>query len=347
MLTSTPTDATAVDLFAGAGGVTRGLKDAGLRVLAAVEFDPLACATYAANHSEVCLFYRDIRGVEPDELLAQAQLRPGELGLLTACAPCQGYSSLGKRRPDDPRNDLVLDVLRFVAGLRPRMVAFENVPRLRHDPRFADFVAGLHALGYGVWSDVVDAADFRVPQRRKRVVLIALDGIADDRVPPLRSPSLKGGERGRVWVEDAWCELGPIDAGDPLHRTPTYPPAVLARIRAVPPDGGSRKDLPPEHRLRCHAHIRSSAATAAYGRMWWKDVAPTMTTRCDTPACGRFLHPTEDRAITLREAAALQTFPPKYVFCGGRLAIAAQIGNAVPVRLAEAIGKAHLATETP
>ena len=330
---------TAVDLFAGAGGVTAGLKAANIAVLAAVEIDSVASATYAANHEEVNLFQQDILDVSPDALLEATSLAAGDLGILTACAPCQGYSTLGTRNSSDPRNDLVAAVLPFVERLRPRMVAFENVPGLRKDRRFNTFVAGLKALGYGVKYEIADAANFQVPQRRRRLVLIAADGIPDAQVPFLSptSPQERGEQR-PIWVRDAWENLKPIDSGDPLHRTPHYPDNVLARIRAVPKNGGSRHDLPPELRLHCHIRL-TKGASSAYGRMQWDDVAPTMTTRCDTPACGRFLHPEEDRAITLREAAALQTFDPSYHFAGGRMAIAAQIGNAVPVRLAEAIGR--------
>lgn len=337
---------TAVDLFAGAGGVTTGLKAAGIAVGMAIEFDPTACATYRANHPEVHLVQEDIREVVPSTVLAKLGIFPGQLGLLTACAPCQGFSALGRRRSDDPRNDLVLDVLRFVAVLQPRMVAFENVPGLRRDPRFRVFVSSLRSLGYGVRERVVNAADFNVPQRRRRLVLLALYGGADEDVPILESTSpVLDGRQQFSWVEDAWSDLPQIDTDDPLHQTPVHPPAVLSRIQAIPKEGGSRKDLPPELRLRCHEHLGSNAGSA-YGRMRSRDVAPTITTRCVTPACGRFVHPNEDRAITLREAAALQTFPSRYLFSGGPMAIAAQIGNAVPVKLAEAIGGVCLTSMT-
>ena len=328
---------TAVDLFAGAGGLTTGLKRAGARVLAAVEIDPVASATYAVNHPEVRLFRTDIAELQPMNLLDEIDLAPGELTLLAACAPCQGYSSLGAQRPDDPRNDLVMRVLDFVAALRPRAVAFENVLQLIRDERFERFISGLRALGYGVRDFVVNAAMFQVPQRRRRLVVLAVDGIADADVPELGNGSLSPAEPMKtVSVRQAFATLRPLDDGDTLHASRTYPPLVLERIHAVPKDGGSRRDLPAHLRLRCHEHLGSHAASA-YGRMRWDDVAPTLTTRCTSPSCGRYLHPEEDRAITLREAATLQTFPHDYKFVGGRMSIEAQIGNAVPVRLAEAI----------
>lgn len=328
---------TAIDLFAGAGGVTTGLKAAGATVLAAVELDPIASATYSANHPEVRLVTNDINDIVPAQLMRMAGLVPGELTLLAACAPCQGYSSLGPRRPDDPRNELVARVADFVEVFRPRAVAFENVPQLAKDARFGAFVARLRELGYGLRPDVVDAAEFRVPQRRRRLVALAVDGLSNDQVPALKPIHVKYDDGlDPFWVRHAFAELPSLDSGDPLHASRAYPPLVLARIRAVPKDGGSRRDLPPELRLRCHERLGNNSASV-YGRMRWDAVSPTLTTRCSSPSCGRFLHPEEDRAITLREAAVLQTFPLDYCFEGGRMAIEAQVGNAIPVRLAEAI----------
>jgi DNA (cytosine-5)-methyltransferase 1 len=328
---------TAIDLFAGAGGVTSGFKEAGATVLAAVEIDHNAAATFRANHPEVRLLEEDIRAVEPERLRSDLGIAPGDLRVLSACAPCQGFSSLGTRRSNDPRNDLVLRVLDFVAVFKPHAVSFENVPRLVQDTRFAAFLTGLNELGYGARYDVVDAADFGVPQRRRRLVLVAVAGRTDDDVPRVRpGSSVRDDQRSRWNVRQAFADLDLIDSGDPLHASRSYPGDVLARIRAIPKNGGSRRDLPPGLRLRCHEHLGGNAASA-YGRMKWNDVAPTLTTRCTSPSCGRFVHPEEDRAITPREAAALQSFPSGYEFKGGRMSIEAQIGNAVPVNLAAAI----------
>lgn len=336
-VTTKSTKGTAIDLFAGAGGVTTGFKAAHANVLAAVEIDPYATRTFAANHPEVRIWQADIAEVKPEALLQELGLVPGELTLLGACAPCQGYSSIGARRPDDPRNDLVLRVLDFVAIMRPRAVAFENVPHLVRDQRFCELVHGLRRIGYGVQTNIVDAAEFGVPQRRRRLVVLAALGVSDVDVPSLKPTKLSdSGAATPVWVRHAFSQLQPIDSGDPLHVSRDHHPRVLERIRAIPKDGGSRSDLPTELQLRCHTHLGKNS-TSVYGRMRWDDVAPTLTTRCTSPSCGRFLHPEEDRAITLREAAALQTFPDGYHFVGGRKAIESQIGNAIPVRLAQAI----------
>lgn len=325
---------TAVDLFSGAGGVTTGLKLAGATVVSAVEMDPVAAQTYRLNHEEVNLIEEDIRNVDPLSLIIGSELGVGDLTLLTACAPCQGFSSLGKRVIADPRNDLVLTVVNFVEALRPQFVAFENVPRLANDSRFKTFVDRLRSISYGVRYGVVDAADYLTPQRRRRLVLSAVRGCADEDVPALR-PATSLEPRPK-WVCHAFATLPSLDSGDRLHLTPKYPKEILDRIRAIPHNGGSRVDLPEELWLECHKKM-TKGASAAYGRMKWHDVAPTLTTRCISPSCGRYVHPDQDRGITLREAASLQSFPIDYQFAGGRMAIEAQIGNAVPVHLAESI----------
>lgn len=332
----------AIDLFSGAGGVTQGLSDAEYEVRAAIEIDPASIATYRLNHADVEIIDRDIRTVTPAELMARANVIVGQVDLLTACAPCQGFSSLNtRRRLDEARDDLVLNVLRFVEALQPKAVAFENVPRLRRDWRFEAFVDGLRSLGYGVNFQVVDAVDYGVPQRRRRLLAIARAGVSDDAVT-LPEPLALDQRRD---VAAAFVGL-PLIGEEPLHRDRPYPPLVMQRIQAIPKDGGSRFDLPKELQLACHEKLPRRNATASYGRMWWDRPAPTITSKCTVPSCGRFLHPEEDRVVTLREAARLQSFGTpnqEYQFdlSYGRGAVASQIGNAVPVGLAKAMGR-HL-----
>lgn len=331
----------AIDLCAGPGGVTTGYKASGIEVLAAVDTDTNARATYAANHPEVKLFADDLLQLDPGTLLDALNLAPGELDILTACVPCQTFSTLGRkhRRKDDRRNRLVHRVGVFVDVLQPRAVVMENVPPLAYDLRFKRLVARLRRIGYGVWFDVVDAADYGVPQRRRRLVMIALRGWRDEDVPAL-SPAhlLLQPHVAKQTVASALSVVEREAHDDPLAKPKTdYPPLVARRIAAIPRDGGSRSSLPLELKLACHNSMRQTAAANVYGRMKLDDVAPTLTTRCTTPACGRFLHPLEDRAITLREAACLQTFPVDYIFKGGRMSIQSQVGNAVPPKLAEVI----------
>lgn len=331
---------TVVDLFAGAGGATQGLKDAGWVVLAAVENDDVAAETYAENHPDVDLRVEDIEGVDPAELRESLDLMEGELSLLKACPPCQGYSILGSGDPEDSRNDLVHQVWRFAKEFVPQVVLMENVPGLANDRRLASLLRSLRGRGYGARTYMVNAVDFGVPQRRRRLILVAARGTPSQEFPDRLEDWLPDRfDRRQSTVRDALKAAGRLGRkDDELHHDRVYPPMVLRRIRSVP-IGGSRFDLPEDLALACHDGL-GRRATASYGRMSWDEAAPTMTTRCTTPACGPFIHPSEDRAITLREAALLQTFPPRYRFIGGRGAIARQIGNAVPVKMAEGLGRA-------
>lgn len=329
----------AIDLFAGAGGATQGLRDAGYDVVAAVENDPSAAATWRANHPGR-MFEADIRAVSLDEL--RAAIPPGRrLDLLKACPPCQGFSSLRGADPDPARNDLVLDTLRLIDALEPRALLLENVPGLARDERFGRLLDGLEERHYVARHYFVEASELGVPQRRRRLVLLAVHqdqgaeppGDLDDLLPPGERPA-------RTTVGQAFAILeSELPQGDEWHRWRQSGPVVQARIAAVPLNG-TRLDLPAEHQLECHVRLGTRSALASYGRIRADDISPTMTTRCTTPACGSFIHPTEHRGISVREAAALQTFPADYRWSGGYDSVERQIGNAVPVRMAEALGRA-------
>lgn len=335
---------TAIDLFAGAGGTARGLADAGFRVLAAVENDTDAARTFRENHPDVRVSEEDIRSVSPEDLRCSLNLERLDLTLLTACPPCQGFSTLGVRGRDDERNDLVRQVWRFAREFRPAAVLIENVPGLARDARWANLCRQLRAVGYGVHWWTVDAVDFGVPQRRRRLVAIAVRGskkadlpgdLHDVLPPPFARPAPHASE--------VMARAGRIEeSADRIHRSRSPSPTVLERIRAIP-EGGNHSDLPERLQLGCHKRLRDRgrrSATGPYGRIRRTGPAPTMTTRCTTVSCGRFIHPTEDRGISLREAALLQSFPPDYRFVGTHESVERQIGNAVPVKLAEALGLA-------
>lgn len=323
---------TAVDLFAGAGGLSEGLRQSGFRVVAAVELDPISAESYRFNHPDTPMLIADVRKVTGPRLRKLANLRVGDLDLLTGCPPCQGFSTLQTRRRNskvnDHRNSLIFQVLRLARSLRPRVVLIENVPGLASDHRFTEFCSKLQRQGYHTDYRILDATHFGVPQRRKRLVLIAMRGLE---IPgdwsAHREPTRT--------VRDAIDTLPPAGAsGDALHDFPERRSAkVMERIRATPRDGGSRSDLPPE--LNCPCHQRNSGYFDVYGRMAWDEVAPTITSGCHNPSRGRFLHPHEHRAITLREAALLQAFPREYEFdlSRGKEHVARQIGNAFPPRL--------------
>lgn len=317
----------AVDLFSGCGGLSLGLKQAGFAVAAAVEVDTKAQETYRLNHPNVRLFAQDIRELDPAEVLEAAGLKPGELDLLAGCPPCQGFSRLRTKNKRtsvrDDRNNLVADFLRFIVVMEPKTVMLENVPALSKDTRFLKMRRQLHALGYETVVHVLDAADYGVPQRRKRLIMLA---------SKVHAPELADKARRRFTVRDALDGLSkPHQARDKLHGLgENRSKEVRELIALIPKNGGSRGDLPRRYQLECHK--RSDGFSDVYGRMAWDDVSPTITSGCHNPSKGRFLHPSQNRTITLREAAILQGFPRRYRFNvdHGKEAIALMIGNALP-----------------
>ncbi len=318
---------TAVDLFSGCGGLSYGLRKAGFQVVAAVEIDEKAQQTYELNHPDVRLFKQDIREVAPLGVMREAGLRRGELDLLAGCPPCQGFSRLRTKNQKtyvrDERNNLVSHFLRFVKAMNPKTVMLENVPALGRDGRFTRMKNQLVALGYEVVVHVLDAADYMVPQRRKRLIMLA---------SRVGTPSIAPAAAERITVRQALRGLpAPSRTKDALHALrENRSQAVRDLINLIPKDGGSRSDLGPQHQLACH--LRSDGFKDVYGRMSWDDVSPTITSGCHNPSKGRFLHPVRNRTITLREAALLQGFPRNYRFnvAHGKEAIALMIGNALP-----------------
>ncbi len=340
---------TMIDLFAGCGGVTLGFKNRGFQVLAAVEMDHIVAETYRLNHPEVLLYEQDIREVDPCQMLSEIRLMPGDLTVLSVCAPCQPFSRQNRVKRADPRVNLILEALRFVPVMKPRFIFFENVPGLRrgkHREILERLIAGLRESGYGVSEPrVVDAVDYGVPQFRKRLILLAA---AEGEVPPFPEPTHAPPEEAarmgkRPWrsVRDAFEGLPPLRSGehdpnDPLHKARRHSPLSLERLRHIPHNGGSRHSLPPHLQLNCHKSGKNVGYHDVYGRMDFRKPSNTLTTGCTNFTKGRFAHPEQDRAITPREAARLQTFPDSYRFYGTYGQISSQIGNAVPVLLAEA-----------
>ena len=318
---------TAIDLFSGCGGMTTGLRKAGFQVLAGVEMETSACAVYQLNHPGTHLFSRDITSLSVATVKHKLGIQKGYLDLLAGCPPCQGFSTVrtlnGKLKITDDRNDLIFQFLRLVRGLEPKAVMLENVPGLAEDRRLKLFVTNLESLGYYVQFQVLNVADYGVPQRRLRVVLLA--GKAG--LIPF-APKAKR----KVTVRDAIEDLPPAGrSGDAIHDLPENRTCrIMKLISSIPKNGGSRTDLPKNLQLACHK--RCDGFKDVYGRMAWDDVAPTLTTGCFNPSKGRFLHPEDDRTITIREAALLQTFPKRYQFPFelGKVALATQIGNALP-----------------
>lgn len=318
---------TAIDLFSGCGGLTLGLLRAGFNVRAAVEIEPKAQETYTLNHPSVQLYDKDIRRLDPHIVLAELGLKSGELDLLAGCPPCQGFSRLRTRNQttavEDHRNDLVADFMRFVRIMHPKCIMLENVPALAKDERFLKVKGELAALKYKLVVHVLDASHYSVPQRRKRLIILA---------SRVHDPVIADAALRRVTVRDVLAGMEPPSKSkDKLHALPERrSEAVKDLIKRIPKDGGSRSDLGEEHQLDCHKRL--SGFHDVYGRMRWDDVSPTITSGCHNPSKGRFLHPSRNRTITLREAAVLQGFPENYKFnvSHGKEAIALMIGNALP-----------------
>ena len=327
---------TAVDLFAGCGGVTEGLKKRHFRVVAAVDNDPVACSTYRKNHPTVRLYQADIRKISPRKI-RNTLLDSRDLDLLVVCAPCQPFSSQGRKSKRDKRSALILSTVRFARVLKPSLIFFENVRGLAN-PRFDHILNhlwhDLKEIGYYMGNpEVVDAADYGVPQRRQRWVALAQ---RNSFPPQLPEPVTPDGERNTVRQAIGTLKRlnsGGSDPSDSLHFARNHQTIALERLSCIPSDGGSRFSLPDNLVLPCHKGY--SGHPDVYGRMLWDDVAPTLTTGCTDITRGRFAHPVDDRAITLREAARLQTFEDNYEFVGTSGQIATQIGNAVPVKLIE------------
>lgn len=279
----------------------------------------------------------DITKVDPSDI-RRDDLGGEDVDLLVVCAPCQPFSSQNRKRGVDERSRLILQAGRFAQILRPRVIFFENVPGLAAHSELLDELRQKLGQDYNLGHpERVDAADFGVPQRRVRCIMIATRGTMP---PPLPEATTPKGQR--ITVKQTIGHLlrlraGECDPTDDLHSARRHQDIALRRLAAIPKDGGSRSSLPSELELACHASVKASKFSDVYGRMSWDLVAPTLTTGCTDITRGRFAHPDDDRAITAREAALLQTFPPDYRFTGNASDVQTQIGNAVPVKLVEAL----------
>lgn len=330
----------AVDLFCGAGGLTRGLSDAGIRVVKGIDSDSTARKTYEANNPSSQFVHADVSKIPVVDLMDGVRRRGADL-LLAGCAPCQPFSKHGVRDPRDKRRVLVWHFARLVGEIRPEYVIMENVPQFGKpgNAYHAGLLRMLRKHGYLYDEGVVNAAEHGVPQSRHRYVLLA------SKNGQIRIPAGHYGKRKRFrTVRDAIGRYPSIGAGESSPRVANHVACDLSsanrrRIRATPHDGGSRTDTSGRGMtLKCHRN--AAGHTDVYGRMKWDRPAPTLTCRCVSFSNGRFGHPVQDRAISVREAAALQTFPDGYVFRSTKTGNAAHIGNAVPVLLAKTLGKA-------
>jgi len=337
----------AVDVFSGAGGLTLGLKRAGFRVAAAVEIEDHAFATYKTNHPEVRAIKQDIRTVAGRHLRTIAG---GEVDLLAGCPPCQGFSTLTNTSSKrDPRNNLVLEMARLVEEIRPRAVMMENVPGLadRGKRLFNRFLKTLEDLNYQYTWDVLQVANYGIPQNRRRLVLFASRGgelslpepthhrIGEGGLPTWKTlRDVIFGMESPMLLDDSRKIGGPQRLN--WHVVRRLSPENVARLRKTRP-GASRAKLPKSLRPDCHKALDKGYSNV-YGRMSWDQLPVTITGGCTTLSKGRFGHPSQLRTISVREAARIQTFPDDYVFDTPYMEYACQmIGNALPCDFAETL----------
>lgn len=333
-----------VDLFCGIGGLSHGFLRQNIDVVAGVDIDESCRYAYEQNNNAqfVCKSITNLTGAALRKLYP-----PNSFKILVGCAPCQPFSShANKNRQEkkDKRWNLLKEFLRVVDELRPDVVSMENVPQLRKYDIFEEFVEGLEKLKYNVEYSVVYCPNYGIPQNRKRLVLLASKSRRQKIAlrPPTHNPN------SFVTVAESIANLPPIAAGehnaeDPLHYAGNLTPVNLERIIASVP-GGTWEDWPEHLVLPCHRRESGQTYKSVYGRMEWNKPSPTITTQFYNYGTGRFGHPEQNRALTLREGAMLQTFPPQYELLEpGRevslTELARQIGNAVPVRLGEIIAQ--------
>lgn len=337
-----------VDLFCGVGGLTKGLHNVGFNVIAGYDNDPTC--EYAYTHNNNSLFYKkdikDVTSKEVDSLYSQDALK-----VLVGCAPCQPFSQMrfkyGSANLIDKKYNLLLEFGRIIEDIKPSIVSMENVPQLQKSNVFHDFINILEKNGYHYDMHVVYCPDYGISQGRRRFVLLASLIDAIHLIPPTH-------DRRNVSVRSFIEKLPPIKAGeicgtDRLHQSANLSELNLKRIKASKP-GGSWRDWPEDLRCDCHKRDTGGTYTSVYGRMTWDQIGPTITTEFHCYGTGRYGHPEQDRALSLREGALLQTFPPDYDFINPKIKfsirdVARHIGNAVPVRLGEVIGlsiKNHL-----
>ena len=312
---------TVVDLFAGAGLFSYAFREEGFEIVQAVESDKCAADSYRSNLGDV-LISEDILDASPID----------SCDVLIAGPPCQGFSTLGKRDPGDVRNSLSLELLRWVDTADPQVIVVENVAPFLTSPACGALAQELGLRGYSIRADVLNAEDFGVPQRRERAFVVATRA---SRVFDARR--IAGGHRNLI---EAWKGLAVEPDGKNLHQAPVPTELALSRMQTLP-YGGDKRDI-----LRLAPELAApswfqypSAVTDVWGRMRWEEPSNTLRTCFQNPSKGRYIHPEQDRVITIREGARLQTIPDAWSFVGARTRIVRQIGNAVPPLLGRSIAR--------
>ena len=333
-----------VDLFCGIGGLTKGLELSGINVVAGLDFESSCKYAYEENNNSKFI-QKDITTVTSDEI-KKLYPKDTDVHILAGCAPCQPFSKYTHRYRKDGYKDekwrLLYHFGRLVRELSPEIVAMENVPELEKTSVFMDFEKELQKNGYHISSDVVFCPDYGVPQKRKRLILLA------SKFGDISIPQKTHSPEEYVTVRDAIGDLPPLIAGstdpnDIMHNATALSDINLRRIQQSV-QGGTWRDWDDDLQLTCHKKHTGRTYPSVYGRMSWDEPSPTITTQFYGYGNGRFGHPEQNRAISMREGALLQSFPRDYRFVDSteifnRRKLGIQIGNAVPVKLGEAIGK--------
>jgi DNA (cytosine-5)-methyltransferase 1 len=337
------------DLFCGCGGMSLGFERAGFECVGAIDDDEHATATYASNIGTEPV-EDDVTNFSGGELLDEFGVERGELDVLIACAPCQGFSQHQNKHDSehDERNTLVSFSAELATEVRPEFFVVENVPELVRGSKEKYWERTNEILkrdGYLVEYDVLNAADFGVAQRRNRAIIVARRDGRTVELPTSQSAESRT-------VRDAIADLPPVEAGethasDPMHRAPNHTQRIVNMLDHVPTDGGSWMDIPEPHQDEYWLDSMKKRARNGdmgsfcdtYGRMHWDRPAGTITRKSSTPSCGRYVHPEQNRNITVREAARLQSFPDEWTFEGPFISWYEQNGNAVPPDFAEAIAR--------
>jgi DNA (cytosine-5)-methyltransferase 1 len=328
-----------VDLFCGIGGMTHGFLKEGFRVVAGVDLDPSCKHAFEVNNAAKFL-EKDVRKLTAEDING---LYPAEtIRILVGCAPCQPFSAYSQLKGKDEKWRLLNSFARLIRETLPDIVSMENVPRLIHHATFEDFVEALADAGYHVSHTFAHGPDYGIPQLRTRLVLLASLHGPIELLPPTHPRSRRRTVR-HVIANLPAIAAGEVCPSDPLHQTRGLSAQNLRRIMQTPA-GGDWRDWAEDLRLECHKREAGKTFRAVYGRMKWDEPGPTITTQCIGIGNGRFGHPEQNRAISLREAALLQTFPRYYKFLKPREkvnqeALSRHIGNAVPVRLGRIIAR--------
>ncbi len=332
-----------IDLFCGIGGLTHGLVLENFDVVAGIDNDESCRYGYEYNNETARFINRDVLEVSSEEVGRLFGSDNGLVRVLVGCAPCQQYSKLNPNRLARESVQPLQKFASIIRDVKPEVVSMENVPELTNTEKFPIFTEFISSLSpdYFVTFEVVDVSEYGVPQARRRLVLLA------SRLGPINLIDRTHKDE-KVNVRKAIEHLSPIKAGeisesDSLHRARKLSPLNMARIRATPHDGGTMENWSEDLLLECHKRKSGRSYRSVYGRMFWDQPAPTMTTHCIGYGNGRFGHPEQNRGISLREAAIFQSFPWSYRFMDPTQPlvvnrVAKFIGNAVPVDLARVIG---------